>query len=90
MSKRSLPRIDYNIFNSTGQCVEKIATSEDLSNQFNQLSLTEMPSQSTINIKVLIQEVEDTIDENPINPGADLQEIIQKLSDIRKSIRENE
>ena len=47
-----------------------------------------MPSWSVIN--VLIQEVEDTMDENPIETGADYQDVIQWLVELRKSIRENE
>ena len=41
-------------------------------------------------INVLIQEVEDTMDENPIETGADYQDVIQWLAELRKSIRENE
>ena len=49
-----------------------------------------MPSQSVININVLIQEVEDTIDENPVEIGADYQDVIQRLVKLRRSIRANE
>ena len=49
-----------------------------------------MSSQSVININVLIQEVEDTMDENSIETGADYQDVIQMLVELRKSIRENE
>lgn len=89
-ASRSKPRIDYSLLNSTGEVVEKEPTAEDLSIILDQLSLNEMPSPASINIKVLIQEVEDTIDENPIHPGADFNETIMKLSELRKSIRHNE
>lgn len=89
MSKRNPRRIDYNLLNSTGQTVEKIATAE-ISTELNQSQVTEMPSESVINIIVLIQEVEDTMDENPIETGADYQDVIQRLVEFRRSIRKNE
>ncbi|XP_066923000.1 uncharacterized protein [Clytia hemisphaerica] len=94
MSRRNLRRIDYKILNSTGQLVEKVATSKESSTEFQNYStkstFNEMPSQSAINIKVLIQEVADTIDENPVEPGADYKDVIERLIELRKSIRSNE
>ena len=39
---------------------------------------------------MFIQEVDDTIDEHPIHSGADFREVINKLCELRKSIRQNE
>ena len=94
MSRRNLRRIDYQLLNSTGQLVEKVATSEQSSTEFqiysSKSTFIEMPSQSAITIKVLIQEVADTIDENPVEPGADHKDVIERLIELRKSIRSNE
>ena len=89
MSKRNPRRIDYKLLNSTGHSIKKIATSIEISTEINS-QVTEMLSQSVININVLIQEVEDTMDENPIETGADYQDVIQRLVELRRSIRENE
>ena len=89
MSKRNPRRIDYKLLNSTGQSIEKIATSIETSTEINS-QVTEMLSQSVININVLIQEVEDTMDEILIETGADYQDVIQRLVELRRSIRENE
>ena len=89
MSKRNPRRIDYKLLNSTGQSIEKIATSIETSTEINS-QVTEMLSQSVININVFIQEVEDTMDEILIETGADYQDVIQRLVELRRSIRENE
>ena len=90
MKRRNNPRIDYNKFNSTGDItLKKLSSDEDLSIQLNQLSLKEMSSAS-ISTQVLIHEVDDTIDEHPIYSGADFREVINKLCELRKSIRQNE
>ena len=90
MSKRNSRRIDYKALNSTGQSIERIATPEEISTQPNQPQVAEMPSQTVININVLIQDVEDTIDENPVEIGADYQDVIQRLVELRRSIRGSE
>ena len=92
MSRRNKPRINYSILNSTGNIVhqtEYTSSPEDLSIQLDQLTLEEMPSSVVINTQVLIQEVFDIIDENPIHIGADYTGIVKKLTEIRQTIRKN-
>ncbi len=98
MKRRHLPRIDYRVLDSTGEVTRlnsELSPQEeqDISFQFNQLTL-KSPDRMTTNIKietnVLIQEVLDVIDENPIYKNASLDSTIQKLCDLRNTIRQND
>ena len=73
-----------------GNQSKRLPHQKKISTELNQSQVTKMSSQSVININVLIQEVEDTMDENYIETGADYQDVIQMLVELRKSIRENE
>ena len=92
MSKRNLPRIDYNLLNSIGQVKEvNLSTSDDidLSFFFDQLSINEMPSETAITTQVIIQEVDDVIDENNIIPEADIDGTVARLNELRNILRRN-
>ena len=63
----------------------------ELSTKLDQLSLSEMPPSSELAIEtnIIIDEVSDTIDENPIHPdyATNLQSVIDKLCSLRTSLR---
>ena len=71
MSRRNIKRIDYNILNATGAIIHlEEQQQEDLTEQLSNLNLADSSmaknnSELVINIKVLIEGIKDTIDENP-------------------------
>ena len=72
MSRRNIKRIDYNILNSIGAILHlEEQQQEDLTEQLSNLNLDDSSmannnSELVIDIKVLIEGIKDTIDENPV------------------------
>ena len=72
MSRRNIKRINYKILNSTGAIIhQEEQQQEDLTEQLSNLNLDNSSmannnSELVIDIKVLIEEIKDTIDENPV------------------------
>jgi len=101
MSKRSIPRIDYKVLNSTGERRDPLTKDRendsvvhdteacDISYHFDQLSLNEMPSELELDTVLIIEEIKDVIDENPIDPGfaTDLDSNVSRLEDLRSNLR---
>eukprot|EP00794_Sanderia_malayensis_P002416 gene2416-2788_t len=100
-STRNTTRIDYNLFHSTGErnshksspeespCKEFSREEPPTSIDYTDLSSTIMPSKSEVEATLLIQEVDDLIDENPISPDtiADVDATVTRLSELRSSLR---
>lgn len=61
----------------------------NISLQLDQLSIIEMPSNNEVEANILIQEIEDIIDENPITPDStvDVNAAVVKLQELRTSLR---
>ena len=90
MSKRNKPRINYKELHSTGKISYSTSSEEDLSQQLSNLSIkSTIMADEVIEIKLLIQEVEDTIDENQINGSSvnDVEATITKLEALRMDLR---
>ena len=72
MSRRNIKRIDYNILNSIGAIIHlEEQQQEDLTEKLSNLNLDDSSmannnSELVIDIKVLIEGIKDTIDENPV------------------------
>ena len=91
MSKCNPRRLDYKLPNSTGQSIENIATSEKNFNRTQ--SITSHKDVITICNQYQCPypgSRRHHMDENSIETGADYQDVIQMLVELRKSIRENE
>ena len=98
---RRTPRIDYRHLNSTGNRViydqDSSLTLHDelnISEQFQNLTITEdMPSPTVeIDTLVLLQEIEDVIDESPVDSDS-IEEVgvtVSKLQEQRTSLRRYE
>ena len=73
---------------------EELQRSElELSIKLDQLSINEMPtSESLIETNLIIDDIRDTIDENPIHPdyASSLQSVTDKLCSLRTSLRRHE
>ena len=72
MSRRNIKRIDYNILNSTGAIIHlEEQQQEDLTEHLSNLNLDDSSmadnnSELVIDIKVLIEGIKNTIDEDPV------------------------
>ena len=96
MSKRITKRINYQELHSTGKTTYAISD-ENLSSQLAKISLednTTMPNDQEIQdvvveITLMIDEISDIIDENPINRGimADIEATMSKLETLRLNLR---
>ena len=93
MSKKRTKRINYKELHSTGQIVHE-EDNESLSEQLSNLSLQEdstmaKMSSLVIDVRVLIEEIKDAIDENPIQ-GSIIDDIdaIIKLEELRITLRQ--
>ena len=101
MSRRNVPRINYQVLNTRGDIVQ---LEENLSTQLSNLSINdsslnislnmanESPSEDSIDLMVMSQEVMDIIEESPINDMGteEINIIITKLEQLRTSIRKKE
>ena len=84
MSRRNIQRIDYKEFHSTGQIAEQ------LSNVTLEDSTMSQPDDVVIDIMILIEEVKDMNDENPIqvcNTSQELDSFVTRLEHQRNAIR---
>ena len=94
MSKRITRRINYKELHSTGQIIHE-EDNESLSDQLSNLSLQEdlamaKMSSLVVDVRVLIEEIKDVIDENPIQGSLidDVDASIIKLEELRITIRQ--
>ena len=90
-------RVDYKLLNSTGEVVvKKIPNKEDqnlssqLEDQLGNLSINDMStSQLNIDLRVIISDINDAIDENPTSEcsESEITSVISKLEDYRTILR---
>ena len=95
MSRRNIKRIDYKILNSTGAIIHlEEQQQEDLTEQLSNLNLDDSSmannnSELVIDIKVLIEGIKDTIDENPVQGcmSSEVDVTIKHLEEQRSVLR---
>ena len=95
MSRRNIKRIDYKILNSTGAIIHlEEQQQEDLTGQLSNLNLDDSSmannnSELVIDIKVLIEGIKDTIDENPVQGcmSSEVDVTIKHLEEQRSVLR---
>ena len=88
MHRRSKNRINYQLFNSTG---EKVSLHQPNSNHINSIQHINQGEMANSNAEVLIlmEEVDDLIDENPLDKVSieDTAIIVSKLDQKRSTLR---
>jgi len=86
MSKRGVPRINYQVLNSTGEITP---LDQNITERLGNMTIHDEPSELRIDALVLIDEVKDIIDENPILEisTSDLDATIYRLEDLYSQVR---
>ena len=92
MQRRKIPRIDYNSLHNTG--IKKIKSNDvlDLSDQFNELKISEPTKMDNILIEIetITADIHDFFEENVISTNHsldDIDNIIEKINDKRTKFR---
>ena len=89
MNKRKVPRINYKILHTSG-AVELKSQDSSSNHQVTMSNHDEINNSLEIDIRVLIEQVRDVIDENPIvssSTTAETDRTIQLLEDLRIQLR---